>query len=120
MPIRLPLRIKDRALKRRGVQDQDPDQGSRCSMATIDLTTPEPDLIKVRLLARQLLDLVQPPQAVTREDRSCTLRQVPHNGDAVAAGIVRAQRLAEDRGGARERCDGGGRGWSRGWRRRRR
>ena len=29
-------------------------------MATIDLTKPEVDLIKVRLLAQQLLDLVQP------------------------------------------------------------
>ena len=46
-------------------------------MATIDLTTPEPDLIKVRLLAQQLLDLVQPPDDDNGDDAPPTTTMLP-------------------------------------------
>ena len=60
-------------------------------MATIDLTTPEPDLIKVRLLARQLLDLVEPPD----DDNGDEAPPPPSDAGQLARQVIGAETLAE-------------------------
>jgi len=62
-------------------------------MATIDLTTPEPDLIKVRLLAQQLLDLVQPPD----DDNGDKAPPPPSDAGQLARQVLGAETLADAR-----------------------
>ena len=73
-------------------------------MATIDLTTPEPDLIKVRLLARQLLDLVQPPD--DNEDAPLP----PSDAGQLARQVLGAETLADARALAQAVVDAEGGG----------
>jgi len=62
-------------------------------MATIDLTTPEPDLIKVRLLARQLLDLVEPPD----DNNGDEVPPPPSDAGQLARQVLGAATLADAR-----------------------
>ncbi len=75
-------------------------------MATIDLTTPEPDLIKVRLLARQLLDLVEPPD----DDNGDEAPPPPSDAGQLARQVLGAETLAEARAFAQAVVDAEGGG----------
>jgi len=75
-------------------------------MATIDLTTPEPDLIKVRLLAQQLLDLVQPPD----DDNGDDAPPPPSDAGQLARQVLGAETIAEARAFAQAVVDAEGGG----------